>query len=615
MLCLIASAPATVIQATAETTTMAVNPQTIIDPTLTPTKTFQINITANNVTDLYGWEFKLYYLKSVLTLNQSTFGPFLETGGTTFTIDKSNSNYNETHGLVWLADSLLAAPSGVNGSGTLASIKFTVNQFGSTQLDLKETKMGTKTGQTISHEAIDGYFSNVISNAKIAIYPDRIINSSLEPCNNFSINITITDAVNVNNWELKLFYKHDILNVSQVEFGPFLQSTGPTNQLIQQLTDDYNETHGIVWLSETLISQTSASGNGVLATITFHVEEVGETNLTLTDTLLKDPAGQPLSHTCYGSYFNNMLMAKIFIDPEEILDPTLTPGAILNVSIKITEVTELYSYKFNITFDSQILNCLGVLTIPHLNETHYNSTASRNDNIGEIFFEVKYYDPAEPITSFTPFEVARIFFQVENMGVSPLHFHDTEMTDYDGNPIEHATQDGLIFIAIRDVAVSDVTADKTVIYPGELININVTVENRGNLTESFVVRLAYNSHNIANLTVTDLSPGSQLIISYVWNTTGFPPCYNASLIVYAGPVPYERNLDDNTFTDGIINITLIGDVNGDGTVDVYDLTLAAVSFASNVGDPEYDERADINHDGTVDIYDLILIGKHFGEHY
>jgi len=599
----------------AQTTIMAVEPQTIVDPTLTPSKTFKINITVKDVDGLYGWEFKLYYLNAILNLTSTKFGPFLETGGTTFTIDKSNQNYNATHGLVWLGDSLLGAPAGVNGSGTIASITFQVNKMGSTKLDLTDTKMGTKTGEVITHEAQDGYFSNVVSNAKISISPEKIINASLEPSYNFSINILITDAVNVNGWELKLYYDHDILNVSNVEFGSFLQSLGSTNQQITQLTDNYNATHGVVWLSETLTSPTGAFGSGILATITFHVEGVGETNLTLADTKLADPTGQPLTHTCSNGYFNNMLMAKIFIDPQEIFDPTLTPGAIVNVTVKIAEVADLYSFKFNLTYEKGILNCLGVLITPYQNEFNFDSKVSWDDNTGEISVEINYHSPAEPITSFTPFEVAKIFFQVSGMGVSPLHFHDTSMADSQGNNIIHTTQDGLIYIVIRDVAVIDLTVDKTEVYPGELVNVTVKVENKGNLTESFTVMLTYNNHFIANITIQDLPPQAEQSASYIWNTTGFSPSYNESITAYAAPVPYERNINDNTFTDGIIKITLIGDVNGDGIVDIYDITLAAISFASNRGDLEYNERADINHDGTIDVFDLILIGLHFGEHY
>jgi len=596
-------------------TTLTVEPQNIVDPTLVPNATFQINITVTNVVELYGWEFKLYYLKSVLTLTSVRFGPFLETGGTTFTIDKSNQNYNTTHGVVWLADSLLAAPGGVNGSGTLASVKFTVNQIGSTNLSLADTKMGNKSGEAIPHQTIDGYFSNVVSKAVISVKPEKIIDSSIKPCNNFTINITITEAVNVNSWEIKLFYNNSVLNVSSVEFGLFLQSGGATNQNIKQLTDNYNATHGIVWLNEALLSPIGVSGDGILASITFHVEAVGESYLTLEESVLSDPSGHTLNHTSVGGYFNNMLMAKIFIDPEEIFDPTLTPGSIVNVTVKITEVTDLYEFQFNLTYEKDILNCLGVLIIPYNNECNFNSQVRWDDNTGEIFVKVSYQSPAEPITSFTPFEAAKIFFQVSEMGVSPLHFHNTLMKNIEGSEIQHETRDGLIYIAIRDVAVINLTADKTNVYPGELINITLTVENRGNLTESFTVMLTYDDNNIANLTILNLPPQTQQTINYIWNTTGFPPCYNKTLNAYAVPVPYERNLKDNFFTDGILNITLIGDVNGDGIVDIYDITLAGNAFGFYVGEPKYNERADINHDGEIDIYDLILISVHFGESY
>jgi len=599
----------------AQTTTMSVNPQTIIDPTLTPGKSFQVKIDVTNVTGLYGWEFKLYYLKAIINATAVQFGPFLETGGTTFTIDKSNKDFNATHGLVWLADSLLAAPKGVNGSGTIASVTFNVVSLGSTKLDLEDTKMGTKTGVPISHTVQDGYFSNVISQAKISVKPEKTIDSTIKPCHNFTINITISDAVNVKSWEFKLFYNNSLLNISKVEFGKFLQSAGTTNQQIKQLTDAYNATHGIAWLAESLLLPVGASDDGILASITFHVKDVGESSLALTDTVLLDPAGQPLQHTSFSGYFNNVLMAKIFIDPQEIFDPTLTPGSIINVTVKMAEVADLYGFKFNLTYEKSVLNCLGVLIIPYDCEYNFDSKVAWNDKIGEIYVEVNYQAPAEPITSVAPFQVAKIFFQVSRVGVSPLHFHDTSMINSEGAEIPHIVQDGLIYIAIRDVAVIGLSADKTNVYPGELINITVTVENRGNLTESFTVMLKYNGHSIANLTVTDLPPQNQRSISYTWNTSGFAPCYNASLTAYAIPVPYERNLEDNTFVDGLISITLIGDVNGDGIVDIYDITLAAKAFGLNRGDMGFNERADINNDGTIDIFDLILIAKHFGEHY
>ena len=51
----------------------------------------------------------------------------------------------------------------------------------------------------------------------------------------------------------------------------------------------------------------------------------------------------------------------------------------------------------------------------------------------------------------------------------------------------------------------------------------------------------------------------------------------------------------------------IGDVNGDGNVNILDLTVVASSF--RVGSPT-SPRADVNEDGTVNILDLVLIAQH-----
>jgi len=596
-------------------TTLSIEPQILIDPSLTPTSTFNINITVTDVIDLYGWEFKLYYLKSVLNVTSITFGPFLESAGTTFQIDKSNPDYNETHGLVWLADSLLAAPEGVNGTGVIASISFKVIDFGSTKLDLTDTKLGNKSGESISHTVYDGYFSNVISYAEISVTPNKIIDSTLEPCSQFTVNVTISDASNVNSWELKIFYRNDILNVSDVTFGRFLQSAGSTIKLIKLMTDNYNETHGLLWLNETLTTPAGACGSGVLVTITFHVVGVGESEITLKETKLTDPAGQLLEHSCVSGYFNNVLMAKMSIYPEEIFNPSLTPGSQLNVTVKISEVTDLYGFRLNLTYESEILNCIGVLIIPYGNESSLDSKVAWSDETGEIFIEVNYKPPAEPITSITPFTAAQIFFQVSGMGVSSLHLHNTSLINVEGEEIPHQTQDGLIYIVIRDVAIIDLHAYKSTVYPGELVNITVTAKNEGNLTETFTVTIFYNDKFITNITIADLAPQAVKTVSIIWNTTGVSPCYNATLNAHAVPVPYELDLDDNIFMDGTISITLMGDVNGDGAVNIYDLIRAGNALGSYLGEPEYDERADIKNDGVIDIYDLIIIGLHFGESY
>lgn len=132
---------------------------------------FQAKVNISNVIGLYGWEFKLYFNSTLLQfVSFTTANHFLESGGTTFQVDKSNNNFNDTHGLVWLADSLLGAPAGVNGSGTLVTLTFNATNVGYVELifedqlpleEGKNIKLGDKSAQPIPNIAEDKTF-NVI---------------------------------------------------------------------------------------------------------------------------------------------------------------------------------------------------------------------------------------------------------------------------------------------------------------------------------------------------------------------------------------------------------------------------------------------------------------------
>lgn len=60
---------------------------------------------------------------------------------------------------------------------------------------------------------------------------------------------------------------------------------------------------------------------------------------------------------------------------------------------------------------------------------------------------------------------------------------------------------------------------------------------------------------------------------------------------------------------------MIGDLNGDGKIDIQDIALASISFGSYPDHPRWNRIADINQDDKVDIRDLLVIAIHFGEVY
>lgn len=59
----------------------------------------------------------------------------------------------------------------------------------------------------------------------------------------------------------------------------------------------------------------------------------------------------------------------------------------------------------------------------------------------------------------------------------------------------------------------------------------------------------------------------------------------------------------------------LGDITGDGKVDLKDVYIVAKAYCSRVGDPRYNSTADLNSDGAVDIEDLIIVTLNYGHIY
>jgi len=144
--------------------TVSVSPASLTDPA----SPFNVSINVATVDDLYGWEFKLYYNKTILTITTVYVGPLLNTTvGTanTWAIIKDKTDaYNGTHGRVWVAQSIIGDLQGATtASGTLAKLEFTVDgPSGTTPLDLVDTKLTgyewrwTKRLTFMTHDTTDG---------------------------------------------------------------------------------------------------------------------------------------------------------------------------------------------------------------------------------------------------------------------------------------------------------------------------------------------------------------------------------------------------------------------------------------------------------------------------
>jgi len=601
----------------ASSTRIYVNPPSKIDQTLTPPKTFTLSVIIEKGVNFTGYEFQLYWDRAILNVTS-----IVETPPPTWTVFKAGPglqwNFNATHGRYYKAVMDSSSPlKTVSGNFTVLTLTFKVMGIGSCPIKLIETLIGDVNGDNIPHTAESGYFNN-IPTAKLYVNPPSIINPDLIPCNNFSIDIKVQNAISLYSWELTLYYKNDILNGTKVTEGTFLNSSGPTNFQIKEFNDSFNASHGIVWITCTRLSLPPASGNGTLATIHFHVEGLGETPLSLTSTSLKDPWGVSIPHFVLGGYFNNVLKAHLFVDPPSIINPAMLPPAYFNISIKIANITNLYAYEFKLGYNTAVLNCLGIIMIPFDNETNFIAEMHVEDTIGLIRVNVTYYPPANPLTTTEPKTLAIIFFQVASVGSSVLDLYDTKMIDSFGVEIPHDVSDGFISILRHDVAVIDVSPYTDVVpftnqtYAGWPAYVNVTVTNQGDASETFDVRAYYDSNLIGTTTVTNLAPNATKVLKFNWNTN-VPPCHFYSMKANITIIPYETDVADNELVDGTIKIRLFADINGDKTVNLSDLILASKAFGAIPGSPIWNPWADLNRDKTINISDLVKCAQNFGK--
>ena len=162
-----------------------------------------------------------------------------------------------------------------------------------------------------------------------------------------------------------------------------------------------------------------------------------------------------------------------------------------------------------------------------------------------------------------------------------------------------------------DIAVTNVTVSKNVVGQGRSVQINVTIINEGDYTETFNVTVYANTTAIKTKEITLASKNHTTII-FTWNTTSFSKG-NYTIKAIADSLLGEIDIEDNTSTDGWVIIALVGDVNADGIVDIADIYLITLAYGTTPGQPRYNPNYDVNDDNIIDIADIYIAALHYGE--
>jgi hypothetical protein len=140
-------------------TLVYVSPATYTVPSIG--STFSVNVSIQGVTNLKGWQFKLYYPNSILNGTTVVEGPFLKEGevSTYFVVAEFTDDYNETQGFASVLCLRAGDPDalGVDGDGVLATITFnSASNGGPESLHLAEVKLSDPNATVLPFVKVDG---------------------------------------------------------------------------------------------------------------------------------------------------------------------------------------------------------------------------------------------------------------------------------------------------------------------------------------------------------------------------------------------------------------------------------------------------------------------------
>ena len=442
----------------------------------------------------------------------------------------------------------------------------------------------------------------------------------------FTVAVKIIDVENLYGFDLKFrwntTYLEYVSHSVRVPRNTYLD--GVLWNPILPLTDEVNTSNGTYWIAYSCLAPAPTfNGTGTVFTMTFRVkyhpvqpEPTANITLELYSTDLAAKGGDPIPHTTeHGTIILHALppIATILH-----VQPTIfrkSQGVSFAVNVSVEDVVDLYAFDISLYYNTTLLDALSVAEGSFLKSVGSTITiiSEVNDAEGRVRYVLSLRGvPSGANGSGTLFTIT-FKSSTEATGPSPLSLQNTELSNYNAEPIDHAVLDGSVTILLVETL--------THIVEVEGVEYYITTAS-----SSAITNFAYNdTQKIISFDAT----GPEDILGFTNITIPkdlLPlPTGDTFIVLFDGKAIYHTGTENAThyilyFTYSHsahqieIKRTLIGDLNGDRKVDVYDVVIVAVAYDATPADARWNSLADLAAPwGKINIYDVVMVTRVYGK--
>jgi hypothetical protein len=442
----------------------------------------------------------------------------------------------------------------------------------------------------------------------------------------FTVAVKILDVENLYGFDLKFRWNTTCLEYvsHSVHVPRNTYLDGVLWNPILPLADEVNSTAGTYWIAYSSIAPApSFNGTGTVFTMTFSViyhpvQPEPDANITLelysTDLVAK--GGGSITHTKEDGtvILHSLPPISTILDLQPLIFRK-SQGASFTINVSVEEVVDLYAFDISLYYNTTLLDALSIAEGPFLKSV--GSTIAIVTEINETAGRVRYGlsllgAPSGVNGSGTLFTIT-FLSSTEATGQSSLSLNDTELSNYDAVPIDHAVLDGSVTILLVEILTHMVEVEGVPYYITTASSSAIT-DFTYNDTQKLISFDATGPSDILGFTniavpkdLLSLPTGDTFIVLFDGNAIYHTRTENATHYILYFTYSHSTHKIE-------IKRTLIGDLNGDQKVNIFDVVIVATAYDATPVDARWNPLADLASPwNKISIFDVVMVTRVYGK--